>query len=80
MIRGDLESKNKRGTRILVDGGVIETRPVTRIIILMGEEHRWATDVQASGYVTAAWRIYCGKLEQHDGDCLAWATAALVWD
>ena len=41
MIRGDLESKNKRGTRILVDGGrggVIETRPVTLIIILIGED------------------------------------------
>ena len=35
---GDLGSKNERGTRILVDGGVIETRPVTPIIILIGKE------------------------------------------
>ena len=55
MIRGDLESKNKRGTRILVDGGVIETRPVTPIIILIGEDRLWAADAQESGWLRRAW-------------------------
>ena len=59
---------------------MIETRPVALIIILIGEDQRWAADAHASGCVTAAWRIYCGKLVQHDRKCLAWATAALVWD
>ena len=72
--------KTSVGPAFWLRGGVIETRPVTPIIILIGEDQRWAAGAQASGCVTAAWRIYCGKLVQHDRKCLAWATAALVWD
>ena len=36
-------------------GGVIETQPVTPIIILIGEGQRWAADAQESGWLRRAW-------------------------
>ena len=34
---------------------MIETQPVTPIIILIGEDQRWAADAQESGWLRRAW-------------------------